>query len=529
MGEAAPPSAGLVTAPPPSGDATGVTDTARLQAALHALSPGRFLALQDSGYVVNQPLQMRNATGLIGPAASRPGKPRAAPVPPAATIVAAAGANLPAVLTDTAYPTTAASPVPSSSIMIRGVIIDGNAANQTGGAGYGIALLTRASAIEDCTVQNTRGSGIVLADQNAGGSPTAAGSQVENGIFRCNVYKPGGGYGIWVQRHVSTLTDGYLTECIVDCYFTGTAIGVQMDNMAGWRVFRNHVYACQGDAYVFNHCSNAWIVDNFADNFGQASLPNVTYHGYQVQLAPFGRTTVRGNKTNCAEAGRGGGGAGTFVHYSVAAAGAGRRNEVTFSDNAVHQSSATSATSTAYRFASGNGGALAVQQFGGVSLSATTTSPYPVLSGTVTFPGCYLGATRYAPADPAGTTSQHPTFVMAGLALAVTPQVTGKLKILISGGAGTPAGAATVAIQGRYGAGTPPRGGGMSAGTAFGQTQAVRALAGTTGWSSAFIVADTISGLTPGTAYWVDLAFSTSAGADQARAGAIIAVIEEVC
>jgi hypothetical protein len=528
MGQAGPAPAGIVTAPPPSGDATGITDTARLQAALNAVSPGQSLAFPGSGYVVSQPLQIPNAIGLVGPSASRPGKPRAAPVAPAATIMAAAGANLPAVLTDTVYPTTGASPVPSSSIMIRGVIIDGNAANQTGGTGHGIALLTRASAIEDCTVQNTRGSGIVIADQNAGGSSTAIGSQVENGIFRCNVYKPGGGYGIWVQRHVNTLTDGYLTECIVDCFFTGSAIGVQMDNMAGWRVFRNHVYACQGHAYVFRHCSNAWIVDNFADNFGQASAPNVTYYGYQIQLAPFGRTTVRGNKTNCREKGRGGDGAGTFVHYSVTAEGTGRTNEVTFSDNAVHQSSATSATSTAYCFDSG-GGVLAVQQFGGVSLSATTTSPYPVLSGTVAFPGSYLGATRYAPANPAGTTSQSPSFVMAGLALAITPQVTGKLKILISGGAGTSTAAANVAIQGRYGTGTPPSNGGMSAGTAFGQTQTVRALAAATSWSSTFTVADIISGLTPGTSYWVDLAFSTSASADPAQIGAITAVIEEVC
>jgi hypothetical protein len=528
MGQAVPAPTGIVTAPPPSSDTTGATDTARLQAALNALHPGQFLALAGIGYVVNQPLRMPNATGLIGPSAARPGKPRAAPVPPAATIMAAARANLPAVLTDTAYPTTGASPVPSSSIMIRGVIIDGNAANQTGGTGHGIALLTQASAIEDCTVQNTRGSGIVLADQNAGGNSTAAASQVENGIFRCNVYKPGAGSGIWVQRHVNTLTDGYLTECIVDCYFTGTAVPVQMDNTAGWRVFRNHVYACQGHAYILNNCSNAWIVDNLADNFGQASALNVTYYGYQIQLTPFGRTTVRGNKTNCAEKGRGGDGAGTFVHYGVTAAGTGRPNEVTFSDNAVHQSSATSATSTAYRFASGSG-VLAVHQFGGVSLSATSTSPYPVLSGTVTFPGSYLGATRYAPANPAGTASQSPSFVMAGLALAITPQVTGKLKILISGGAGTSAGAANVAIQGRYGTGTAPPNGGMSAGTVFGQPQTVRAPAAGTWWSSSFTVADIISGLTPGTAYWVDLAFNTSTSADPAQIGAITAVIEEVC
>jgi hypothetical protein len=151
-----------------------------------------------------------------------------------------------------------------------------------------------------------------------------------------------------------------------------------------------------------------------------------------------------------------------------------------------------------------------------------------VLSGTVTFPGCYLGATRYAPANPAGTTSQSPSFVMAGLALAITPQVTGKLKILISGGAGTSGAAAAVAIQGRYGTGPPPANGGMPAGTAFGQTQTVRAFAAAS-WSSVFMVADIVSGLTPGTAYWVDLAFSTSTSADPAQIGAITAVIEEVC
>jgi len=152
-----------------------------------------------------------------------------------------------------------------------------------------------------------------------------------------------------------------------------------------------------------------------------------------------------------------------------------------------------------------------------------------VLSGAVTFPGSYLGATRYAPADPPGTTVQSPSFVMAGLALAITPQVTGKLKILISGGAGTPAAAANVAIQGRYGTGAPPASGGLAAGTAFGQTQTARALAAATSWGYPFTVADIIPGLTPGTAYWVDLAFNTSASPDPARIGAITAVIEEVC
>jgi hypothetical protein len=404
----------IIYAPAPSGDTTGKTDTPALQAILSAMSAGQTLQFTQGGYWINAALQIPDNVSVIGPACNQPPKPRSVPVatPFPATITVAGTStlhpNLDAILTDTAFLGTGTA-TPSYGIMIRGMILDGNSAsqtgytaNQTGGLGHGIALMTQASEIRNCTVQNTYGSGIVIADQNNGGSGVTI-SCVENRIRENNVYLPGNPsntnpvYGIWVQGNTGHLTDGYVEDNIIDDdvlstgFTTGSAISIEMDNAPGWRIFRNHVYALNGNGMVFQHCNETWICDNLIDNFGQLSASDATYIGYDIAVTPFGRTTIRGNKADAAEAN--GAGKGKFVYYSISAGEAGQQNEIVFTDNAVRQVSATSTAkgSTAYAFNSGSGGTLWVQGFFGTSqispVGTASTTATPQLTGTVEIPG----------------------------------------------------------------------------------------------------------------------------------------------
>jgi hypothetical protein len=386
--------------PAPSGDTTGQADTQLIQSVLSHMAPGQISICEFNGYYVNQPLILNNATLHRGPSYGiRPGKPRDSTVPMPPTILVANGANLNAVLTDNAF-LASGTPNPSSSIGIDGFVIDGNGGNQSSGAGHGIALLTKDSVIKHNLIQNPFGCGIVQADKNIGGgisTVTMDETQIcDNTIF--NVY---GAANIWVQHfsNQSTNTDGYMIDNIMDNAFgtfggNGSALALQMDQTAGWRVMRNHPYALSGNGYLFNSCNNCWLEDNYIDKFGDASVSGTTYYGAQFQVAPFGRTTIRGWRANAQEADNAG--AGTFVYYYVTSPSnlaSATVCECLFADMDVHQISATSATpngSTAYQFNSTTNATLYIQGFIGAQiLQASTTSATPLITGTgtVTVPG----------------------------------------------------------------------------------------------------------------------------------------------
>jgi hypothetical protein len=441
--------------------------------------------------------------------------------------------------------------VPSSAIQLTGLVLDGNAANQTGGTGHGIALLTQASSIVDCMVQNVLGSGIVITDHSSPVSYpagyTATVSCPENGIYRCRVYMPGQN-GIWIQEYASYVTDGYIEECIIDYDFSGSSssVGILVANMAGWRVIGNHVYALPADSYHLFNCDEAWIERNSVDNFGQLSLSGETYYGFQIQVAPYGRTSIRANRTNVNESvvqqvsggSPAGSGAGNFIHYSVSAQNTSQSNDIAFIDNGVRQIAAGSGQSTGYYFNPEAGGALTVHGVTEPFTVTTTasppaaTSPYPNItsagtvlssSGTLSFPG-YRGPVQgYQPVNPGSTTSI--SLVMAGLGLQYTPAVTGKLRVQLVGGGKTATAMAGIAVGLRYGTGSPPGNLAPATGTGFGSQQFFGAPS--TSLNGQFALNGVITGLTPGTTYWFDVAFDTTASADAASLVNISAIIEE--
>jgi hypothetical protein len=106
-----------------------------------------------------------------------------------------------------------------------------------------------------------------------------------------------------------------------------------------------------------------------------------------------------------------------------------------------------------------------------------------------------------------------------GCAVAFTPSGTGKVMVTITGYGNTSTAAVTFNVGARFGTGTAPVNGAAVTGTILGLPSGATAvtLRGQgTGLNASFAFTDVLT-LTPGTAYWFDLAALTSAGADQAN------------
>lgn len=120
--------------------------------------------------------------------------------------------------------------------------------------------------------------------------------------------------------------------------------------------------------------------------------------------------------------------------------------------------------------------------------------------------------TQASPADPTGTSSA--AGVMMGLAGSITPVIGSKVVVMITGD--VKAGATqTAGMQIRYGTGTAPTNAAALTGTAVGNPVA---MIGTIAGQWAMTCHAIISGLTPGTAYWLDISLSASGGVVTATA-----------
>ncbi len=131
------------------------------------------------------------------------------------------------------------------------------------------------------------------------------------------------------------------------------------------------------------------------------------------------------------------------------------------------------------------------------------------------------------PSNPTGTTSV--TGVMMGLAGAITPRVTGRVFIIISGyGANGTANDGFLA-QIRYGTGTAPTNGAAATGTAVGNIVRMKGAAGGGGLtvtSFPYTCNAIVTGLTVGTAYWVDLQFGAITGGTASTSNISISMYE---
>lgn len=133
-------------------------------------------------------------------------------------------------------------------------------------------------------------------------------------------------------------------------------------------------------------------------------------------------------------------------------------------------------------------------------------------------PDITLTSYQSTPSDPSTTTSG--TGVMMGLAGAITPKKSGKIQIIISGDDDNNTLGSGVQAQIRYGTGTAPANGDALTGTAVGGLvkNVNPALALLTPGTSPFSLNAIVSGLTLGTAYWVDISLARiTSGTARAR------------
>lgn len=163
---------------------------------------------------------------------------------------------------------------------------------------------------------------------------------------------------------------------------------------------------------------------------------------------------------------------------------------------------------------------------GGVSVGVTTTTA----AGSINITGNYMvngtplsatpgSAAQTTVAGPKTTTSV--TAVMAGLAGAITPAAGGSILVAVSGQAAGSSSTALVTAQIRYGTGTAPTLGAATTGTALGIACQLNTGTALQNW----FLTGAATGLSAGTAYWVDVQFLTAA-----RTGSIsnvcVAVVE---
>jgi hypothetical protein len=123
----------------------------------------------------------------------------------------------------------------------------------------------------------------------------------------------------------------------------------------------------------------------------------------------------------------------------------------------------------------------------------------------------------FTPGDPASTTSA--TLVMMGLGstCTYTPAGTGHVLVNVTGGASTLTSSVTGVFGGRFGTGTAPANGTAVTGTRFGSAADIQFKSnGVPATVQSFALTAVLS-LTPGTAYWFDIALDTGTPADAAE------------
>ncbi len=141
-----------------------------------------------------------------------------------------------------------------------------------------------------------------------------------------------------------------------------------------------------------------------------------------------------------------------------------------------------------------------------IRLAAGTVGQYLSFS---TVPQWQTRASYQAtPADPTGTTNT--TGLMMGLAGAITPNVTGKVLIHISGDIASDTSGDGANVQIRTGTGTAPANAAALTGTAAGGL--VKFVAAANAQKAPFSLSAIVSGLTISTAIWIDVGLAAVTG-----------------
>lgn len=142
-------------------------------------------------------------------------------------------------------------------------------------------------------------------------------------------------------------------------------------------------------------------------------------------------------------------------------------------------------------------------QGAGVSITGTTSPTIALALNNATL--------QASPSNPTGATT---TTVMMGFGVAtcrITPVYSSRMHVSIQGYLNDATTGAAINVQARYGTGSGPANGSASTGTGVGSTVTATVVAGGA-IDIPFKLGGVITGLTPGTAVWLDLAISATSG-----------------
>jgi parallel beta-helix repeat protein len=150
---------------------------------------------------------------------------------------------------------------------------------------------------------------------------------------------------------------------------------------------------------------------------------------------------------------------------------------------------------------------------------------HSLASSNVGYNTAPAASANFKPADPSPTTSGTPVMMGLGVTARFTPNSTGRIEINLTCAVGVTAASTDVTVSPRYGTMTAPTNGNAVTGTRFGL--GADALIRPTTFSP-FACTDVITGLSPGTAYWFDVAIDTSDPANAAFIQNVSMSISEV-
>ena len=271
-----------------TGDGT-TDDYAAITSAIAALRAGGILYFPTGTYVVGTTLSLPSWITVRGAGTIKGGLTSST----GCTIQQKTGANLDAVIASSSWLTSGSTYI-NSPIHLEHIAIDGNATNQTGGQGNGVALCSYQNHINDVEIHNTLGHGLLISDANRSGV-IFTNTQEETHINRL-VTRQTGKHGVYVQHYASgqKSTDGFLNDCIIansgynwsnptlslmDNAVTSLTpyAGVRIESAGGWKISGNHLYALPGSGIE----AAGWatkINDNYIETFGYGAVAG-TYYG----------------------------------------------------------------------------------------------------------------------------------------------------------------------------------------------------------------------------------------------------------
>jgi hypothetical protein len=234
---------------PPSGDATGATDPARIQPLLNLgitsvhLLPGQFygntfVEVPGDAELCGSGQQITNWQVVTGSALQ--------------AAFATAGWT-------GSTNTGAVNPVNVHDFTINA----NNAAN------YGYVSQNFWSKFDSLTIFNALSDGFRFDQLGANGVTALTGTAVENRVTNCQ-FRSCAGNGLRVNDPThNVFTDGWLTDCAVQ---SSGVNGVRIDSGAGWKVEGNHVYGSPMSGIRVDRPFMTRIRDNYVESFGSSAV-----------------------------------------------------------------------------------------------------------------------------------------------------------------------------------------------------------------------------------------------------------------